>query len=277
MARTRPWGVGDEFWARVGPHIPPEPPKPKGGRPRMDDREAFAAIVYVLRTGIRWDALPREMGASSTVHARFQGWERAGLTRALRAAGLAGYGDVAGVEWGWQSADGATTKAPLVPEGATGAAAAGPNPADRGKGGTKRSLLVGGAGVPLAVAAGGANRNDRKLLAATLGGVATPRPDPARAEQHPCLDEGYDYGFVREEARARGHERHTGSRGEERAEPHPDGRARRWVVGRTHSWINRSRRLPVRWEKKAENYPAFLHLARAQLLFAKIDRLRVSV
>ncbi|MDP9381420.1 MAG: transposase, partial [Chloroflexota bacterium] len=74
MVRTRPWEVSDEFWARVEPLVPAQPPKPKGGRPRMEERKAFEAIVYVLRTGIQWNALPREMGASSTVHARFQEW-----------------------------------------------------------------------------------------------------------------------------------------------------------------------------------------------------------
>ena len=78
MARTKPWEVSDEVWERVRPLIPAAPSHAKGGRRRMDDRKAFEAIVYVLRTGIQWNALPRELGASSTVHDRFQEWERAG-------------------------------------------------------------------------------------------------------------------------------------------------------------------------------------------------------
>jgi putative transposase len=70
----------------------------------MPDRQAFAVIVYVLRTGIRWNALPRELGASSTVHDRFQGWEQKGLFKALWQAGLAGYDEGQGIEWEWQSA-----------------------------------------------------------------------------------------------------------------------------------------------------------------------------
>ena len=72
MARTKPWTVSDEFWEKVEPLVPPAPSHAKGGRTRMDDRKAFAAIVYVLRTGIQWNALPRGLGASSTVHDRFQ-------------------------------------------------------------------------------------------------------------------------------------------------------------------------------------------------------------
>src|SRR6476660_2136989 len=85
MARTRPWEVSDELWERVRPLIPARAPHPKGGRPAASDRQMFAAIVYVLRTGIQWHALPREMGASSTVYDRFRWWESQGF--APRACG----------------------------------------------------------------------------------------------------------------------------------------------------------------------------------------------
>ena len=62
MARTEPWAVSDGLWEQVVPLIPPTPSHAKGGRPRMPDRQAFAATVYVLRTGIQWNALPRELG-----------------------------------------------------------------------------------------------------------------------------------------------------------------------------------------------------------------------
>ena len=74
MARTKPWTVSDEFWEKVQPLIPPAPSHARGGRRRMDDRKAFTAMIYVLRTGIQWNALPREMGDSSTVHDRYQVW-----------------------------------------------------------------------------------------------------------------------------------------------------------------------------------------------------------
>jgi putative transposase len=100
----------------------------------MGDRRVFAAIIYVLSTGIQWNALPRELGASSTVHDRFQEWEQAGFFMALWQAGLEKYDEMQGIEWEWQAVDGAMTKAPL------GKAATGANPTDRGKSGTKRSL-----------------------------------------------------------------------------------------------------------------------------------------
>src|ERR1043166_9518402 len=86
MARTRPWEVSDELWERVRPLIPSRPPHPKGGRPAASDRQMFAAIVYVLRTGIQWNALPRELGASSTVYDRFRWWESQGFFQQMPAS-----------------------------------------------------------------------------------------------------------------------------------------------------------------------------------------------
>jgi putative transposase len=113
MPRTRPWEVTDEFWEQVRPLIPPAPSHAKGGRPRLSDRRAFEVIVYVLRTGIQWNALPRELAASSTVHERFQEWERAGFFQALWQAGLSEYEDLVGIQWEWQAADGVMRHPPL--------------------------------------------------------------------------------------------------------------------------------------------------------------------
>ena len=267
MAKTQPWQVSDELWDQVAPLVPAAPSHARGGRPRMPDRQAFEAMIYVLRTGIQWKALPRALGAASTVHDRVQEWEQAGFFRALWQAGLTAYDELVGIAWDWQAADGAMTKAPF------GGAATGANPTDRGKKGTKRSLLTDGAGLPLAVVVDGANRHDMKLLAATLDGIVIARPEPtAEAPQHLCLDAGYDYDVTRAEVTARGYTPHIRPQGDERALTRhvPGYQARRWVVERTPSWLNRCRRLLVRWEKRVELYLAFIHLACAQLLFAKV-------
>lgn len=276
MARTKPWTVSDKFWERVEPLVPAAPSHARGGRPRICDRKAFEAMIYILRTGMQWNALPKEMGASSTVHERFQEWERAGLFERLWKAELAHYDELEGIEWEWQSVDGVMTKAPL---GRADSEARGPNPTDRGKMGVKRSVLTDGSGIPLAMAVDGANRPDSKLLAATLDGIVVARParegyEAHHEEPHLCLDAGYDSKEVREEVYERGYEAHIRTRdkrGKSSMERHPNGKARRWVVERTHSWINRSRRLLVRWEKKTENYVAFVHLACAQLIFSKLQ------
>jgi putative transposase len=138
----------------------------------------------------------------------------------------------------------------------------GKNPTDRGKLGVKRSTLIDGRGVPLAVAVDGANVPDQKLVGETLDSIPIERPEPTPAEpQHLCLDKGYAGEPVDCEVRTRGYEPHVPRKVNEPPKPsHRRGKARRWKVERTHSWLNRARRLLIRWEKKVANYLGFLHL-----------------
>ncbi len=136
----------------------------------------------------------------------------------------------------------------------------GKNPTDRGKQGTKRSLLSEGGGVPIGLCVAGSNRNDFKLLGETIESIALERPMPTvEREQGMCLDKGYDYDEVREILAEFGFTAHIKARGEEAKELKAEAgkRARRWVVERSHSWMNRFRRILVRWDKKPENYLAF--------------------
>ena len=107
------WRIPDALWERIEPLLPPEGPKPKGGRPRAPSRQCMDAIFYVLRTGCQWKALPRCFGAASTVHDRFQQWREAGVFEKLWRDGLSRYDEELGLEWEWQAMDGAMTKAPL--------------------------------------------------------------------------------------------------------------------------------------------------------------------
>jgi transposase len=97
---------------RIEPLIPERKSRAKGGRPPEDDRKMFTAIVYVLRTGIQWNALPRERGASTTVSDRFRLWEEQGFFTQLWQNGLQEYDELVGLDWEWQSVDGVMTKAP---------------------------------------------------------------------------------------------------------------------------------------------------------------------
>ncbi len=146
----------------------------------------------------------------------------------------------------------------------------GPNPTDRGKDGVKRSLLTEGHGVPIGLAIDGANRHDMKLVRATIESIVVERPAPSDEQpQGMCLDKGDDDDEVRETLTEFGFTAHIRSRGEEAKELAREAgkRARRWVVERSHSWLNRFRRLLVRWEKKPEHYLAFLHFACALIAF----------
>lgn len=104
--------VPDELWRAVAPLLPPERPKPRGGRPRIPDRQVLAGIVYRLRTGCQWHALPSEFASGSTCHARMQEWARAGVfTDAFRTL-LRRYDRRRGIQWQWAALDSATVKAP---------------------------------------------------------------------------------------------------------------------------------------------------------------------
>ena len=124
--------------------------------------------------------------------------------------------------------------------------------------------------MPIGLAVAGANRNDMKLVRETVESIPVDRPKPTPEQpQGMCMDKGYDYEEVRETVREFGFTAHIRSRGEEaQALKREAGfRARRWVVERTHSWMNRFRRVLIRWDKAAENYLAFLHFACALIAF----------
>jgi putative transposase len=124
------------------------------------------------------------------VHARFLEWVLAGVLLRLWAHSLLEYDEKTGIRLGWQSMDGTMTKAPL------GGERTGPNPADRGKGGVKRSLLTDARGVPLGLVAAPANRHDCKLVEGTLD--ARPLRPPRGIRQRVCMDRGYDFPEVTE-------------------------------------------------------------------------------
>ena len=152
----------------------------------------------------------------------------------------------------------------------------GKNPTDRGKQGTKRSLLSEGGGVPIGLVVAGANRNDFKLLKETIESLVLERPLPtAGKEQGMCLDKGYDYAEVREILKEFAFTAHIRARGEEAQAIKKEAgfKVRRWVVERTHSWMNRFRAILIRWEKKAANFLALLHLACAYITFKQAGRL----
>jgi len=264
---TTGFRISDALWAVLQPLLPVHVNRHRfgGGRPRVPDRRCADAIFYVLRTGCQWQALDQtELVAHSTAHDRYQEWVQADVFLKLWKAGVAQFDELQGIDWDFSSMDGAMTKAPL------GGEKSGPNPTDRGKDGVKRSLLTEGHGVPSGLAVAGANRHDMKLVRETLESIVAKRPEPTSEQpQGMCLDKGYDFQEVRDVLAEFGFTAHIRARGEEaKAIKREAGfRARRWVVERSHSWMNRFRRILVRWEKKPENYIAFLHFACALIAF----------
>ena len=106
--------VTDELWTAVEPLLPEQPPKPKGGRPRVNDRAALTGILFVLKTGIPWEMLPQEMGCGSgmTCWRRLKEWHRAGVWERLHRALLDRLGEADRVDWSRASLDSASVAAP---------------------------------------------------------------------------------------------------------------------------------------------------------------------
>jgi len=216
--------------------------------------------------------MPPELPDDSTTHRTFQKWERLGVFPQIWAALVETGEELGAVNWEWQAADGMMGKARL------GGDQIGPNPTDRGKKGTKRSVLVEADGGPLAVVISGANVHDTKLLNATLDAIVIERPP--QTPEHPhhlCLDKGYDNPTGHAATQEHGYVPHIRRIGEEKQ----DGQgqksypARRWVVERTLAWLSKCRALLIRYDKKSENFLAFLQFACALLWYRRLLRLAI--
>jgi putative transposase len=150
--------------------------------------------------------------------------------------------------------------------------AIGPNPTDRAKNGTKRSVLTDGAGGPLAVVIAPANIHESKLLKARLEAIIIERPKPTpRHRQHLCLDKAYDNPTGHATVAATDYIPHMRPIGEE--PPKKSERrypARRWVVERTLAWLSKCRAILVRYDKQPENYLGLVQFACALLWYRRL-------
>jgi len=267
------WEVPDELWERIEPLLARRYPRAATGRPRADLRRVFDGIIFRMRSGCQWNRLPERFGPASTVHGWFQRFVRDGVLEQIWAELVRECEALGAVEWEWQAADGVMGKSRFAGD------KRGPNPTDRAKQGTKKSVIVEASGGPLGVAIEGANVHDTKLLAATIEAIVVERPDPAEVPQHLCLDKAYDNPTGEAGCEAGGYVPHIRRIGEEKvdnagAKTHP---ARRWVVERTIAWLQKCRALLIRYDKKAENYLGLIHLACALLWSRRLHRLGWSI
>ena len=146
----------------------------------------------------------------------------------------------------------------------------GKHPTDRGQSGTQRRVLTAGHGVPIGLAVAGAHRHACTLARETIERIAVERPDATpEAPQGMGLDKGEGDDEVREWLDACGFTAPIRARGEEAQAltQAAECKARRWVVERTQSWMNRFRRVLLRWDKQVRNYLGFLHLACAYITY----------
>jgi transposase len=237
------------------------------GRPPLAAENAIQALYYLVRTGMQWQSLPRCFGPSSTIHAAFQRLNDLGFFENYWLEGLEEYDKNKGLDLTKKTGDCVHIKCPIGTDGV------GPSPVDRSKQGTKRSIITDGSGILLGCVIAPGNRNDAKLLHATLASI--PSQYQSQGNDRLWLDAIYDTTESRTVCFIhKVRPQISPNPRKKKIEPvRPIQRGVRWVVERTHSWINRFRRLFVRYDKSAENYLAFVKFAAAAHLFA---RLRVS-
>jgi transposase len=263
--------VVDAVWAAVEARLPPRPADdhPLGcHRRRAPDRLCFEGILTRLVTGCSWTDAEALLGArvsDTTLRARRDEWEGAGVFDALVEEAMAAYDRVIGLDLSECALDASQHKAPCGGEGT------GRNSTDRGKLGWKWSLLTDRNGVPLGWAADGANRHDMVLLQPTLDDVA------ARGLLGECetlhLDRGYDNGIARAAVSA------AGIGDVVCAKKRPDGEGRqkllvplgmRWPVERTNSWLSNFGQLRRNTDRRTRHRLAQLALALVLLITAKL-------
>ena len=104
--------IPDELWERIQAWIPRRRRGAKGARPPIADRRALSGILYRLRTGCQWDAIPSEFGSRSTCYRRFVEWTKAGVFKMMHVEMLLYYDEKRGIDWNWCSLDSASVKAP---------------------------------------------------------------------------------------------------------------------------------------------------------------------
>ena len=264
------WQVSGPLWERIEPVLNELDPPAKTGRHRIAARPALDGVIYHLRTGCQWNVLPKEFGDDSSVHRTYQRWLR---QRRLR-SGL-GHADgrmrgtgrrrlaVASRRWGHG-------------QGPFCGGEIGPNPTDRGKKGTKRSVFVEADGGPLAVVVAGANVHDSKLLDATLEAIVVERPEPTPKNPRTCV---WTRATTIPPAGKRPRtalQPHIRRIGEEKRNPKKRQRypARRWVVERTLAWLSKCRAILVRTAKKPWDYLGLLKLACVLLWYRRLHRLK---
>jgi transposase len=253
----------DELWELIEPLIPKRPPRPKGGRPPIDDRKVLTGIIFVLKTGIPWEYLPQEMGCGCgmTCWRRLKSWFHAGVWDKIHTAFLGHLRWHKKIDFSRFLIDTSHVRA------VGGGAQTGPSPVDRRKLGSKISVLTDARGVPVVVRVIPANRNDTQETIPMIDWVPPIAGLPGRPRRRPERlqgDRGFYYDGDRRELRRRKIIPVIGKR----RTPHGSGLGKlRWFIERTISWLRQFRRIRVRYDRTPAMYYSFLKLAAALICY----------
>jgi putative transposase len=239
------------------------PIKATTGRPPIDFFQAINGIYYLLKTGMQWQALPKCFGSVSAVHRYFQKLIALDFFEKMWHHELQEYDLKHGLKLEIQAGDCAHIKAPLGQE------KTGKSPVDRRKLGTKRSIIVEQNGIIIGCALGAGNQHDSKLFDASIQSIPKSIRMPYYKEMH--LDSAYDSKFIHMVLfnayyvpKVSQNKRNSKKAVIRKSEK------KRWIVESSHSWMNRFRRLLIRFEKLAKNYLALMQFAFSIITSKKI-------
>lgn len=251
--------IWDQFAALLPPHPRVAPSHPLGcHRPRVPDRVVFEHVLAALVHGSGYERIASTGCSDRTIRRRAQEWAAAGLSEQLQTLALRAYDRMIGLDLEDVAVDGCITKAP------GGGEVAGRSPVDRGKQGLKRSVATDGGGLPLHLVSAGANRHDAPLLAPTLAGLDKLDRLPEDILVH--LDRGYDGDPTRALLAELGFAGAIARKGV----PAPVQAGSRWVVERTHSWMNGYGKLRRCTEKRRHMVDFYLFLAAAVVVVRQL-------
>ena len=253
----------DPLWDQLSALLPERPrvspTHPLGcHRERIADRVVFEHVIAALVHGSGYERIASPGCSDATIRRRLKEWAAAGVSEQVHAIALQAYDRMIGLDLDDLAVDGCITKAP------SGGEAAGRSPVDRGKQGLKRSLVTDGTGIPLHVVAAGANRHDAPLLGPTLAGLAKLGGLPEDVTVH--LDRGYDGNPTRALLDALGLDGAIARKGV----PAPVQAGSRWVVERTHQWMNGYGKLRRCTEKRRTVVDFYLFLAAALIVLRQL-------
>lgn len=257
-----PLFITDPLWSQFQALIPPVVDEHPLGchRPRIPDRVVFDKLIQVLVLGASYEKISDTTCSATTMRRRRDEWITAGIFTVLEQICLDSYDRIVGLELDDLCVDGCIVKAPC------GGEIAGKSPVDRGKQGTKRSVMTDGAGIPVGVIAAPANRNDSPLLLPTLELLSRFNGHlPEQITVH--LDAGYDSTKTRALLTALDCDWQISTKGE------PLQAGARWVVERTNAWHTRGfKKLLINTERRATVNDAFIALANAIIIIRRLIR-----
>lgn len=260
--------VPDDLWELIEPHLPSHSARLWGGRPPVPDRKALAGIIFVLKSGIPWEMLPKEMGCGSgmTCWRRLRDWQQAGVWETVKQILLDHLRKADQLNFSRAAVDSASVRS------FGGGENTGPNPTDRRKRGTKHHVITDAGGIPLKTKVTGANRHDVTQLLSLVDEIPPVAGKTGRPRQRPdelYADRAYDSDSHRQELRNRHIKPHLGRRNAE----HGSGLGvYRWVSERALAWLHGFRRLRTRYDRRADIHDAFVSLAECLIHYRTLAR-----